>query len=175
MNLIATDFEGLYVLEPRVFHDERGYFFESFNHKTLLSKDLNFEFVQDNQSHSVYGVLRGLHFQNGEHAQTKLVRVLYGEILDVVVDLRENSKTYLQTFSKILSSENKFQLLVPRGFAHGFVVLSETADVLYKCDNYYNPSSEGGLRYDDPKLNIDWMVNNDQLIVNQKDLNYEYL
>jgi dTDP-4-dehydrorhamnose 3,5-epimerase len=136
---------------------------------------LNYEFVQDNQSFSNYGVLRGMHFQNGDYAQTKLVRVLHGEILDVVVDLRESSATYLQTFSQKLSSENKLQLLVPKGFAHGFVVLSKTADVLYKCDNYYHPGSEGGLRYDDPKLNIDWLLNNEELIINQKDLKYEFL
>ena len=175
MQVISTNFEGLYILEPKVFHDERGLFFESYNSANLESKGLSFEFVQDNQSYSKYGVLRGLHFQNGEYAQTKLIRVLKGEILDVVVDLRENSSTYLQSFSKILSSENKLQLLVPKGFAHGFVVLSPTADVLYKCDNYYNPSSEGGLRYDDPKLNIDWMISKEVLIVNQKDLDYEYL
>lgn len=175
MQVVSTNFEGLFILEPKIFYDERGFFFESFNNKVLEAKGLKYEFVQDNQSYSNFGVLRGMHFQNGEHAQTKLVRVLQGEILDVVVDMRENSITYLQTFSKVLSNENKLQLLVPKGFAHGFVVLSETADVLYKCDNYYNPSSEGGLRYDDPKLNINWILSKEELIINQKDLKYEFL
>jgi dTDP-4-dehydrorhamnose 3,5-epimerase len=175
MQIISTDFEGLFILDPKIFHDERGFFFESYNSKLLELNGLNYEFVQDNQSFSNYGVLRGMHFQNGDYAQTKLVRVLHGEILDVVVDLRESSATYLQTFSQKLSSENKLQLLVPKGFAHGFVVLSKTADVLYKCDNYYHPGSEGGLRYDDPKLNIDWLLNNEELIINQKDLKYEFL
>ncbi|HUH72923.1 MAG TPA: dTDP-4-dehydrorhamnose 3,5-epimerase [Chitinophagales bacterium] len=175
MQVISTEFKGLFLLEPKVFHDERGFFFESSNTKVLESKGIKYDFVQDNQSFSTYGVLRGMHFQKGEFAQTKLVRVLQGEILDVVVDLRKDSTTYLQTFSKRLSSENKLQLLVPKGFAHGFVVLSETADVLYKCDNYYHPSSEDGLRYDDPKLNIDWILNKEDLIINQKDLKYEFL
>jgi dTDP-4-dehydrorhamnose 3,5-epimerase len=175
MQIISTDFEGLFILDPKIFYDERGFFFESYNSKLLELNGLNYEFVQDNQSFSNYGVLRGMHFQNGDYAQTKLVRVLHGEILDVVVDLRESSATYLQTFSQKLSSENKLQLLVPKGFAHGFVVLSKTADVLYKCDNYYHPGSEGGLRYDDPKLNIDWLLNNEELIINQKDLKYEFL
>lgn len=175
MKVVSTDFEDLFVLEPKVFHDERGYFFESSNTKVLDSKGIKYDFVQDNQSFSNYGVLRGMHFQVGEYAQTKLVRVLQGEILDVVIDLREDSKTYLKTFSKILSSENKLQLLVPKGFAHGFVVLSKTADVLYKCDNYYHPSSESGLRYDDPKLNIDWTINKEDLIINKKDLDYKFL
>lgn len=175
MQVNPTEFEGLFILEPNVFHDERGYFFESSNTKVLESKGIKYDFVQDNQSFSTYGVIRGMHFQKGEYAQTKLVRVLQGEILDVVVDLRQDSTTYLQTFSKRLSSENKLQLLVPKGFAHGFVVLSKTADVLYKCDNYYHPSSEDGLRYDDPKLNIDWILNNEDLIINQKDLKYEFL
>lgn len=175
MQVTPTEFEGLFILEPKVFHDERGYFFESSNTKVLDSKGIKYDFVQDNQSFSNYGVLRGMHFQVGEYAQTKLVRVLQGEILDVVIDLREDSKTYLNTFSKILSSENKLQLLVPKGFAHGFVVLSKTADVLYKCDNYYHPSSESGLRYDDPKLNIDWTINKEDLIINKKDLDYKFL
>lgn len=175
MNITDTNFDGLKILEPRVFNDERGFFFESFNDKVLRSKGLHYNFVQDNQSHSVYGVLRGMHFQTGEHAQSKLVRVLQGEILDVVVDLREGSPTYLQHFSIILSHANKLQLLVPKGFAHGFVVLSPTADVLYKCDQFYHPASESGLRFDDPALNIDWKIPHDQLIINQKDLLYPFI
>lgn len=175
MNITPTDFEGLYILEPRVFHDDRGFFFESYNANSLKLEGIDIQFVQDNQSQSKFGVLRGLHFQNGEHAQCKLVRVLRGEILDVVVDLREDSATYLQYFSIRLSGDNKQQLLIPRGFAHGFVVLSEIADVLYKCDNFYHPASEGGLKYDDPKLNIDWVLDDEQLIINSKDLVYPYL
>lgn len=175
MNIKSTDFEGLYILEPRVFHDDRGFFFESYNANSLKLEGIDIQFVQDNQSQSKFGVLRGLHFQNGEHAQCKLVRVLRGEILDVVVDLREDSATYLQYFSIRLSGDNKQQLLIPRGFAHGFVVLSEIADVLYKCDNFYHPASEGGLKYDDPKLNIDWVLDDEQLIINSKDLVYPYL
>lgn len=175
MKVISTNFEGLYILEPRVFHDDRGFFFESYNANSLKIEGIDIQFVQDNQSQSKFGVLRGLHFQNGEHAQCKLVRVLRGEILDVVVDLREDSATYLQYFSIRLSDDNKQQLLIPRGFAHGFVVLSEIADVLYKCDNFYHPASEGGLKYDDPKLNIDWVLDDEQLIINSKDLVYPYL
>lgn len=175
MKFTRTDIEGLMVIEPKVYYDERGYFFESFNENDLKKEGLFFSFVQDNQSSSKFGVLRGLHYQNGDHAQSKLVRVLNGEILDVVVDLREYSKTYLKHFSIKLSSDNKLQLLVPKGFAHGFVVLSETADVLYKCDNFYHPEAESGLRYNDPKLNIDWILNDDQLIINQKDQQYQYL
>lgn len=175
MKVISTNFEGLYILEPRVFHDDRGFFFESYNANSLKLEGIDIQFVQDNQSQSKFGVLRGLHFQNGEHAQCKLVRVLRGEILDVVVDLREDSATYLQYFSIRLSGDNKQQLLIPRGFAHGFVVLSEIADVLYKCDNFYHPASEGGLKYDDPKLNIDWVLDDEQLIINSKDLVYPYL
>ncbi|MCO5231725.1 MAG: dTDP-4-dehydrorhamnose 3,5-epimerase [Chitinophagales bacterium] len=175
MIITTTPFDSLLILKPRVFYDSRGYFFESFNLNTLKAHGLNYEFVQDNQSHSKYGVLRGLHFQKGEHAQSKLVRVLSGKILDVVVDLRIDSPTYLEHFSIELSSENFLQLLVPRGFAHGFVVLSETADVLYKCDNFYNVSSESGLVYNDPKLRIDWKLQASELIVNQKDLEYDLL
>lgn len=170
-----TNIEGLKVVKPKVFKDERGYFFESYNFNSFSKFGIHSEFVQDNQSFSRCGVLRGLHFQKGEHAQSKLVRVLDGEILDVVVDIRPDSKTYLQTYSIRLSAENKQQLFVPKGFAHGFVVLSDTAVVMYKCDNFYHPESEGGLMYDDPKLNIDWIIEKENLIVNQKDLEYKYL
>lgn len=175
MKVTNTDFEGLYIIEPNVFFDSRGFFFESFNDKHLKANGLNFDFVQDNQSFSKFGVLRGLHYQMGDFAQSKLVRVLKGEILDVVVDLRKDSSTYLQHFTIKLSSENKLQLMVSKGFAHGFVVLSDTADVLYKCDNFYHPESESGLMYDDPKLNIDWILDKSQLIINPKDLLYQYL
>lgn len=170
-----TFIEDLKIIEPRVFEDSRGYFFESYNKIALLNQGMDYTFVQDNQSFSTQGVLRGLHFQTGAHAQSKLVRVLQGEILDVVVDVRPESNTYLKHFSIRLSHVNKLQLLVPKGFAHGFVVLSETAVVQYKCDGYYHPEAESGLMYDDPKLNIDWIVNKEQLIINQKDLQYQYL
>lgn len=175
MKLITTQFKDLFIIEPKVFFDERGYFFESFNNKVLQNHHQSFSFVQDNHSFSKHGVLRGLHFQKGEHAQTKLVRALQGEILDVVVDIRPNSTTYLKHFSIRLSAENKTQLLVPKGFAHGFIVLSETAEVMYKCDNYYHPESEGGLRFDDPVLNIDWILSKEEMIINKKDLQYSYL
>ncbi len=175
MEFEKTEINGLLILKPKLFEDERGYFFESYNYNTLLKIGVEINFVQDNQSNSKFGVLRGLHFQKDIHAQSKLVRVLQGEILDVVVDLRKNSQTYLRHFSIRLSSKNKLQLLVPKGFAHGFVTLSERAEVLYKCDNFYHPESEDGLMYDDPKLNIDWILNSKELILNQKDLKYNYL
>jgi dTDP-4-dehydrorhamnose 3,5-epimerase len=170
MEIIKTTIQDCVVLKPAVFSDTRGYFFESFNAERFNNiTGLNVNFVQDNQSHSTYGVLRGLHFQQGEHAQAKLVRVLKGEVLDVAVDLRPGSPTYGHFESVILSEENKLQFFIPRGFAHGFVVLSGTADFFYKCDNYYNKDSEGGLHYADPDLNIDWKVSPDQLIISEKD------
>lgn len=170
MPFTETHIPGLIVFEPKVFGDSRGHFFESFNAQTFLQHGLNMQFVQDNQSKSCYGVIRGLHFQNPPHAQCKLVRVLSGAILDVAVDIRKGSPTYGQTFSIELTAENKKQLLVPAGFAHGFSVLSETAEVLYKCDNYYNKQSEGGILYNDPSLNIDWKIPADKAIVSEKDL-----
>lgn len=175
MIIESTSIEGLKIVKPKVFKDERGYFFESYNLNAFSKFGINCQFVQDNQSYSKWGVLRGLHFQKGEYAQSKLVRVMSGEILDVVVDLRPESSTYLENYSIKLSSENKLQLFVPKGFAHGFVTLSENAVVMYKCDNFYHPDAEDGLMYDDPKLNIDWMVAKENLIVNQKDLQYKYL
>lgn len=172
MKILSTIFEGLYVLEPTVFEDHRGFFMESYNSKLLSKHGINDAFVQDNQSKSSYGVLRGLHFQNPPYAQTKLVRVLQGIIMDVVVDIRKSSKTYGKSFSIELSSDNKIQLLVPQGFAHGFSVLSETAEILYKCDNYYNKDSEGGLMYNDPAFNIDWGLPNDKVILSEKDQVY---
>lgn len=170
MKIDSTPFEGLFVLAPRVFSDERGFFFESFNQQTFKQNDIDFNWVQDNQSHSQYGVIRGLHFQKPPFAQTKLVRVLQGEILDVVVDLRHASKTFGQSYSIVLSSKNHLQLLIPKGFAHGFSVLSETADVMYKCDAQYNKESESGILFNDPKLGIDWKVDADKMVVSSKDL-----
>lgn len=170
MKIESTPFEGLLILTPRIFADERGYFFESYNAHTFKQNGLNFDWLQDNQSSSTYGVIRGLHFQKPPHAQTKLIRVLQGEILDVVVDLRHDSKTFGQTYSILLSSENQLQLLIPKGFAHGFVVLSERADVMYKCDQLYNKESESGILFNDPKLNIDWKVDANKMIVSSKDL-----
>lgn len=170
MNIISTEFEGLFILEPTVFEDHRGFFMESYNAKHMKELGIYYEFVQDNQSKSSFGVLRGLHFQNPPYAQTKLIRVLFGNILDVVVDIRKSSKTYGQSFTIELSADNKKQLLIPQGFAHGFSVLSDTADILYKCDNYYNRESEGGLIYNDDFLKIDWKISNEDVIVSSKDL-----
>ncbi|RIV44617.1 dTDP-4-dehydrorhamnose 3,5-epimerase [Flagellimonas pelagia] len=176
MKVTETKLKGCFIIEPNVFKDERGYFFESFNHKNFCEAiGQEVTFVQDNQSHSKKGVLRGLHFQKGEHAQAKLVCVLDGNVLDVAVDLREDSPTYGQYVSIELSSENKKQLFVPRGFAHGFVVLSDTAHFFYKCDNYYNKASEGGVKYDDPFLGIDWRLGDFDPIVSKKDLELKRL
>ena len=170
MEIIKTNIEGCFELEPRVFEDERGYFFESYNQEKFeLATGAKPFFVQDNQSFSTKGVLRGLHFQNGEHAQAKLVRVLDGEVLDVAVDIRPKSKTYGNIVRSVLSSENKKQLYIPRGCAHGFVTLSETAIFFYKCDNFYNKQSEGGILYNDPSLQIDWALNDDELLISEKD------
>lgn len=170
MPFYATDLHNLYYNEPSVFTDSRGYFFESYNQADFkIGTGQELGFVQDNQSKSSYGTLRGLHFQIGDAAQAKLVRVLSGSVLDVVVDLRPNSPTFKKSYTIELSAENKKQLFVPRGFAHGFVVLSETAEFFYKCDNYYNPQAEGGLLFSDPDLNIDWKVPHDQLILSDKD------
>lgn len=169
MAFIKTQFPGLVVFEPKVFGDERGYFFESYNHDLFIREGLNYDWVQDNQSSSVYGVIRGLHFQKGGQAQTKLVRCLNGSILDVVVDLRKKSPTFGQVYTIELSAEKKNSLLVPRGFAHGFSVLSEMAEVLYKCDHLYSRESEGGLLYNDPSLQIDWMIPAGKEIISGKD------
>ncbi|TXE09264.1 dTDP-4-dehydrorhamnose 3,5-epimerase [Gelidibacter salicanalis] len=171
MKLIDTAIEGCFILEPRLFNDDRGYFFESFNEaqfRNLTQTDIHF--VQDNQSFSKFGVLRGLHAQNGDHAQAKLVRVLQGEVLDVAVDARKGSATFGEHVSVLLSAGNQKQFFVPKGFLHGFVVLSETAEFFYKCDNYYNKGAEVGIRYDDPTLNIDWSLSKDQISVSEKDL-----
>jgi dTDP-4-dehydrorhamnose 3,5-epimerase len=165
----TTPIPGLLVFEPKVFGDERGYFFESYNASTFRQEGVEIQFVQDNQARSVYGVVRGLHFQKNPHAQTKLVRVLEGEILDVVVDLRAGSPTYGQVHTELLSAENKRQILVPQGFAHGYAVLSPTAEVFYKCDEFYNPALEGGVLFNDPALNIDWQIPVEKMIISAKD------
>lgn len=170
MPFLATDIHGLLIYEPKVFADSRGYFFESYNADVFKNEGVDIVFVQDNQSSSSYGVIRGLHFQLNPNAQTKLVRVLSGTILDAVVDLRQGSPSYGRHFTIELSAENKKQLLVPRGFAHGFSVISERAEVLYKCDGFYSKASEGGIRFDDPTLNIDWKIPADKAIVSEKDL-----
>ena len=170
MNFISTKLEDCFIIEPKIIQDERGYFMESFNEKTF-QKGVNqpVHFVQDNQSFSTKGVLRGLHYQTGVHAQAKLVRVLQGEVLDVAVDIRPDSATFGQHISVVLSGENQTQFFVPRGFAHGFLVLSETATFFYKCDNFYNKESEGGIKFNDPELNIDWQFPETELLISEKD------
>lgn len=165
-----TTIQDLVIITPAVFNDERGYFFEAYSKTKFEDLGITIDFVQDNQSFSKKGTLRGLHYQNPPYAQTKLVRVLQGEIMDVAVDLRKNSATYGKHFGVLLSAENKKQLLVPQGFAHGFSVLSETAVVMYKCDQFYNKQSEGGIRFDDPALDIDWGMVLKDAIVSEKDL-----
>jgi dTDP-4-dehydrorhamnose 3,5-epimerase len=169
MTIETTPIQDLVIIKPAVFEDDRGYFMESYNQQKLEEAGIHIPFLQDNQSFSKRGTLRGLHYQNPPFAQTKLVRVLQGEIMDVVVDLRKDSPTYGQHFAIKLSAENKKQLLIPQGFAHGFSVISETATVLYKCDQFYNKASEGGIRFDDPALNIDWGIDLKAAIVSEKD------
>jgi dTDP-4-dehydrorhamnose 3,5-epimerase len=160
---------GLVVVEPTIFKDSRGYFFESYNESIFKQNGITASFVQDNQSRSSYGVIRGLHYQQPPHAQAKLVRVLEGAILDVAVDIRNDSPTYGQHFAIELTAENKKQLFLPEGFAHGFSVLSEIAVVLYKCNAFYNKASEGGILYNDPQLNIDWRIKEGDAIISDKD------
>ncbi len=170
MQIEKTNIQGCFILKPNVFKDERGSFFESFNQKAFEKlTGLNIDFVQDNQSISRRGVLRGLHFQTGEYAQAKLVRVIQGEVLDVVVDLRKESKTYGKHISVILNDDNNNQLFVPRGFAHGFITLSEEAIFSYKCDNFYNKESESGIIFNDPDLAIDWKLKASEILVSEKD------
>ena len=170
MKFIETKLKGCFVLEPKIIKDERGYFMESFNENTFFEGiGQKIAFVQDNQSFSTKGVLRGLHYQTGDHAQAKLVRVLQGEVLDVAVDIRPNSPTFGQYESVLLTAVNQKQFFIPRGFAHGFLVLSETATFFYKCDNFYNKDAEGGLIYNDPTINIDWNFPLEQLIISEKD------
>lgn len=169
MNFIQTDIKGVILVEPRIFQDDRGYFFESYNEAAFHKGGITNHFIQDNQSKSCYGVIRGLHCQNGEYAQAKLVRVLQGKILDVAVDIREGSSTFGQYVAYELSAENQRQLFIPRGFVHGFSVLSDTAIVAYKCDNVYHKESESGIRYDDVDIGIDWQIAAKDVLVSEKD------
>lgn len=184
MELIKTSIPDLLIIKPKVFEDERGYFFEGYNKKRFEKAGLNYNFVQDNYSKSQKGVLRGLHYQLAPFAQAKLVRVLKGSVLDVAVDIRKGSPTFGKWEALELSAENKLNLLIPRGFAHGFVVLSDEAEFFYKCDNFYSKEHEAGIRYDDPELNIDWRNQTKNFILSAKDkvlpsfrdakINFEY-
>ena len=169
MNIIKTGIDGLFVLEPCVFGDSRGYFFETWKKETYEQAGIFCDFVQDNESKSSFGVLRGLHWQAAPYTQAKLVRVVSGAVLDVAVDIRKNSPTFGKHMAVELSGENKLQLFIPRGFAHGFAVLSEEAVFNYKCDNVYMPSAERGMRFDDPALGIDWRVKPDKWNLSEKD------
>jgi len=170
MKIEATELKDCFIIHDTVFEDERGYFFESFNQQKFSAlTGMHIHFVQDNQSRSSRGVLRGLHFQTGEHAQAKLVRVLRGAVLDIAVDIRRSSPTFGKYVAVELTETSKTQLFVPRGFAHGFVVLTDTADFFYKCDNFYTKASEGGLIYNDPTLAIDWKLQPSELIISPKD------
>lgn len=170
MSFQKTDFPGLLVFDPEVFEDSRGYFFESYNEKIFRQEGIDIRWIQDNQSSSTYGVIRGLHYQVSPCPQSKLVRVMKGKILDVVVDIRKGSPTFGKVFSQKLSAKNKKQLLIPAGFAHGFSVLSEKAEVLYKCDVFYSKESEAGIVYNDPALNIDWGIPAGEEIISEKDM-----
>ena len=169
MKITTTAIEGVVILEPKVFGDERGYFLESFSQREFEEKVCKTTFVQDNESSSRYGVLRGLHFQKPPHAQAKLVRVVKGKVLDIAVDIRKGSPTFGHHVSIELSGENKRQLFIPRGFAHGFAVLSDEVVFQYKCDNYYVPHSEGGILWNDPALGIDWKLPEEDVILSEKD------
>lgn len=170
MRVEATPLKDCYIIHDTVFEDSRGYFFESFNQQKFTTlTGIDRPFVQDNQSSSVRGVLRGLHFQRGEYAQAKLVRVLQGAVLDVAVDIRKDSPTFGQHFAMELTGTSRTQLYIPRGFAHGFIVLTDTAVFFYKCDNVYNKQSEGGIMYNDPSLGIDWKIDDTELILSDKD------
>lgn len=169
MPFLDTPVEGLKIFEPQVWKDDRGYFYEAFNQQRFEEAGITVPFVQDNQARSTRGVLRGLHYQVGDMAQAKLVRVLEGEVLDMVVDIRPGSATYGKWFSLRLSAENKRQLFVPRGFAHGYLVLSSTAEFFYKCDNFYSKAHEGGILFNDAKLGIDWEFDLNEVILSEKD------
>ena len=170
MKIIETPIKGLLIIEPQVFADQRGYFLESYNQQKLKEAGITADFVQDNESKSTRGVIRGLHYQLAPYAQAKLVRVILGSVYDVAVDCRKGSPTYGQAYGLELSEENKLQFYVPKGFAHGFSVLSESAIFSYKCDAFYNPAYERGIRYNDPALNIDWGIEDSQSIVSGKDV-----
>jgi len=175
MEITKTRFAGLLLIKPAIFRDQRGYFFESYNLKTFRDHGIDIPFVQDNQSRSTFGTIRGLHYQLNPFAQAKLLRVLEGKILDVSVDLRQNSSTFHEYFSVELSEENQLQILIPGGFAHGFAVLSHTATVLYKCDNLYHPEAERGIYYADPDLNINWHLADSEIIISAKDTGFPRL
>ena len=175
MEVIRTDIEGVVILEPRIFRDARGYFFESYSEREFCDKVRTVRFVQDNESCSSYGVLRGLHFQKPPHAQSKLVRVIEGAVLDVAVDIRRGSPTYGRHVSCLLTEDNHRQFFVPRGFAHGFAVLSDTAVFQYKCDNYYHPEADGGISIVDPSLGIDWQIDPADAILSDKDKKHPVL
>lgn len=172
MEIIDTDIEGLKILKPRVFNDSRGYFFESYSKKLFDKEVAEVDFVQDNESCSSYGVIRGLHFQNPPFCQAKLVRCIKGRVLDVAVDLRKGSPTYGKHIAIELSEDNHLEFFIPHGFAHGFAVLSETAIFQYKCDNYYHPEAEGGISCLDPTLDIDWIIEPNKAILSEKDLRH---
>lgn len=169
MEVIKTDIEGVVIIEPRVFKDARGYFFESFSQREFEAKVCKINFVQDNESMSSYGVMRGLHFQRPPFSQSKLVRCVKGKVLDVAVDIRKGSPTYGQHVAVELSEDNHRQFFVPRGFAHGFAVLSETAVFQYKCDNFYAPEADGGISIVDDSLGIDWRIHADERLLSEKD------
>ena len=175
MRVIQTGIEGLLILEPKVFEDQRGYFFESFNLKEFEAKVGHVDFVQDNESKSSYGVVRGLHFQKGEHCQSKLVRVVKGAVLDVAVDIRKGSPTFGKHVAVELTESNHLQFFLPKGMAHGFSVLSDEAVFQYKCDSFYCPESEGAIAWDDPDLGIDWKIPADKVILSEKDRHHPRL
>lgn len=175
MEIVTTAIEGVVLLKPRIFGDERGYFFESYSQREFEKQVCRTVFVQDNESKSCYGVVRGLHFQKPPYAQSKLVRVVKGRVLDVAVDIRKGSPAFGKHVSVELSEENKWQFFIPRGFAHGFAVLSEEAVFQYKCDNFYAPESEGSLAWDDPELGIDWRIPAEQVILSEKDRHHPRL
>lgn len=175
MRVIETEIDGVLILEPHLFHDDRGYFYESFSHREFMESVSDVTFVQDNQSKSLYGVLRGLHFQKPPFSQSKLVRVVSGRIMDVAVDIRKGSPTYGKHVSLELSAENCRQLFIPQGFAHGFVTLSQEAIVMYKCDNYYNKESESAILWNDKELAIDWQIAETELLISDKDRLNSYL
>lgn len=169
MKITKTAIEGVVIIEPQVFEDARGYFFESWNKAKMAEAGLDYDFIQDNQSKSCFGTIRGVHFQRGEYSQAKLVRVLQGTVLDVAVDLRQDSPTFGQHVAVELSAENNRQLMIPRGFGHGFSVLTPTAVFAYKCDNVYNKASEAGIRFDDPDVGIDWKIKPEEAVLSDKD------
>jgi len=175
INVIDTEIEGVKIIEPRLFGDSRGYFFESFSQKEFNEKVCKTTFVQDNESKSIAGVVRGLHYQKPPYAQSKLVRVVKGSVLDVAVDIRKGSHTFGKHVAVVLTEDNHRQFFIPRGFAHGFAVLSDEAVFQYKCDNFYAPQSEGAIAWDDPDLDIDWQVPSDNRILSEKDSHHPRL